>query len=61
MQRLLTGYAQYYNRRYRRMGHLFQGRYKAVFCESDRYLSELLESLYGFVIASFRSVSSGSI
>lgn len=27
MQQLLTGYAAYYNRRYRRHGHLFQNRY----------------------------------
>jgi putative transposase len=46
MQRLLTGYAQYYNRRYRRVGHLFQGRYKAVLCESDRYLSELVRYIH---------------
>src|ERR1051325_9503663 len=24
MQRLLTGYSQYYNRKYRKVGHLFQ-------------------------------------
>ena len=46
MQRLLTGYAQYYNRRYRRVGHLFQGRYKAILCESDRYLSELVRYIH---------------
>ena len=28
MQRLLTGYAMYFNRRNRRHGHLFQNRYK---------------------------------
>lgn len=27
MQRLLTGYSQYYNRRYRDVGHVFQGRH----------------------------------
>ena len=26
MRRLLTGYAQWYNRRYRRQGHVFQNR-----------------------------------
>lgn len=46
MQRLLTSYAQYYNRRYRRVGHLFQGRYKAVLCQSDRYLSELVRYIH---------------
>jgi REP element-mobilizing transposase RayT len=46
MHRLLTGYAQYYNRRHRRVGHLFQGRYKAILCQSDRYLSELVRYIH---------------
>ena len=33
MRRLLTGYAQYYNRRHNRRGHLFQNRYKSILCE----------------------------
>jgi putative transposase len=31
-------YSQYYNRRYRTVGHLFQGRYKAILCDRDAYL-----------------------
>ena len=46
MHRLLTGYAQYYNHRYRRVGHLLQGRYKAILCQSDRYLSELVRYIH---------------
>ena len=46
MHRLLTGYSQYYNRRYRRVGHLLQGRYKALLCQSDRYLSELVRYIH---------------
>ncbi len=46
MHRLLTGYAQYYNRRYRRVGHLLQGRHKAILCQSDRYLSELVRYIH---------------
>lgn len=46
MHRLLTGYAQYYNWRYRRVGHLFQGRHKAILCQSDRYLSELVRYIH---------------
>ncbi len=46
MHRLLTGYAQYYNRRNRRVGHLLQGRYKAILCQSDRYLSELVRYIH---------------
>src|SRR5260370_35950256 len=36
MHRLLTGYAQYYNRRYRRGGHLFQGRYNEILRSEER-------------------------
>ena len=46
MHRLLTGYAQYYNRRYRGVGHLLQGRHKAILCQSDRYLSELVRYIH---------------
>ena len=46
MHRLLTGYSQYYNRRYGRVGHLLQGRYKAILCQSDRYLSELVRYIH---------------
>jgi REP element-mobilizing transposase RayT len=46
MHRLLTGYAQYYNRRYGRVGHLLQGRHKAILCQSDRYLSELVRYIH---------------
>src|SRR6185503_5774088 len=46
MHRLLTGYSQYYNRRYRRVGHLLQGRHKAILCQSDRYLAELVRYIH---------------
>jgi REP element-mobilizing transposase RayT len=42
MQRMLTGYGQYWNRKYRKVGHVFQGRYKAILCQKDAYLSELV-------------------
>jgi len=42
MRRLLTGYAQEFNRRYNRHGQLFQNRYKSVLCEQDPYLLELV-------------------
>src|SRR5207247_10999310 len=35
------GYRGGYNRRHRRVGHLYQGRYKAVLVEKDSYLLEL--------------------
>src|SRR5256885_15355225 len=40
--RYLNGvYTQTFNRRHRRVGHLFQGRYKAILVEKDAYLLEL--------------------
>ena len=46
MHRVLTGYSQYYNRRRRRVGHLLQGRHKAILCQSDQYLSELVRYIH---------------
>ena len=46
MHRVLTGYSQYYNRRYQRVGHLLQGRHKAILCQSDRYLAELVRYIH---------------
>ena len=40
-QRFNTAYTVYYNRRHKRSGHLYQGRYKAIVIESDNYLLEL--------------------
>ena len=46
MRRLLTGYALWYNRRYRRNGHLFQNRFKSVLCQEDSYLLELVRYIH---------------
>lgn len=46
MRRLLTGYAQQFNRRYNRFGHLFQNRYKSFLCEEDPYLLELVRYIH---------------
>ena len=46
MRRLLTGYAQGFNRRYRRSGHLFQNRYKSIVCEEETYLLELVRYIH---------------
>src|SRR5436309_1550477 len=40
--RYLNGvYTQAFNRRHRRVGHLYQGRYKAILVDKDSYLAEL--------------------
>ena len=46
MRRLLTGYAQQFNRRHNRHGHLFQNRYKSILCEEDPYLLELVRYIH---------------
>ncbi len=46
MRRLLTGYAQQFNRRHKRHGQLFQNRYKSILCEEDPYLLELVRYIH---------------
>ncbi len=46
MRRLLTGYAINFNQRHRRVGHLFQNRYKSIVCEEDPYLLELVRYIH---------------
>jgi REP element-mobilizing transposase RayT len=46
MRRLLTGYAVSFNRRHRRIGHLFQNRYKSILCQEDAYLLELVRYIH---------------
>jgi REP element-mobilizing transposase RayT len=46
MRRLLTGYAQAYNRHHKRYGHLFQNRYKSIVCEEDVYFQELVRYIH---------------
>ena len=41
MQALCTTYSNYFNRKYKRVGILFQGRYKAVLVETESYLLHL--------------------
>jgi hypothetical protein len=46
MQRLLTSYTKYFNKKYDKTGHLFQGRYKSIICEKDSYLLELVRYIH---------------
>jgi putative transposase len=41
MQNINTSYTVYVNRRHKRAGHLFQGRYKAFIVDKESYLLEL--------------------
>lgn len=41
MQNINTAYTTYYNVKYQRSGHLFQGRYKSIVVEKEQYYLEL--------------------
>ena len=46
MRRLLKGYAQAYNRRHKRYGHLFQNRYKSIVSGEEVYFQELVRYIH---------------
>lgn len=46
MRKVLTWYAVYYNRRYKRTGHLFENRYKSILCDEDNYLLALIRYIH---------------
>lgn len=46
MQGLQQSYSQYFNLSHRKVGHVFQGRYKAIVCEKDEYLLELVRYIH---------------
>ncbi|OGD87998.1 hypothetical protein A3J17_02215 [Candidatus Curtissbacteria bacterium RIFCSPLOWO2_02_FULL_40_11] len=46
MRSLGTKYSQYFNKKYERVGYLFQGTYKAVLVENDNYLLHLTRYIH---------------
>ena len=46
MQGLQLRYTGYYNRKYKKVGHLFQGHYKAILCDRQAYSVELVRYLH---------------
>jgi len=46
MQNLAFRYARWINRRYQRIGHLFQGRYHALLVDDESYLLELVRYIH---------------
>jgi putative transposase len=46
MRKLLTWYAQYFNRKHLRKGHLFENRYKSILCDEDNYLLALVRYIH---------------
>jgi len=46
MQRVLSAYAQYFNRKYNKVGHVFQGRFGARLVDREAYLMELVRYIH---------------
>ncbi len=46
LQGVNQSYTMYFNRRYRTVGHLFQGRYKSILCDRDEYLLSLIKYIH---------------
>ncbi len=46
LQGINQRYTIYFNKRYRMIGHLFQGRYRAILCDKDEYLLTLLKYIH---------------
>jgi putative transposase len=46
MQGILQSHTQYFNRRHGKVGHVFQGRYRAILCEKDAYLIQLVKYIH---------------
>jgi REP element-mobilizing transposase RayT len=46
MQLINLTYTQYFNKKYGKVGHLFQGRYKSFLCDRDEYLLGLVRYIH---------------
>jgi len=46
LQGINQSYTMYFNRKYGTVGHLFQGRYKAILCDKDAYLLSLVKYIH---------------
>ena len=46
MRKFGAGYAAYFNKRYDRRGHLFQGRFKAVHIKNNEQLKTIFVYIY---------------
>jgi putative transposase len=46
LQGINQRYTMYFNKKYKTVGHLFQGRYKAILCDRDEYLLSLVKYIH---------------
>lgn len=56
MRTLSTSYSMYFNLKYKRVGHLFQGRFKAVTVDKDPYLMHLSRYIHSNPLALGKNV-----
>ncbi len=46
MHQINNKYSKYFNNKYKRVGHVFQGRYKAILVQDERYILKLIRYIY---------------
>lgn len=46
MQTLQQRYTQHFNKKHKKIGHVFHGRFKAIICQRDDYLLELVRYIH---------------
>lgn len=46
MHQINNKYSKYFNAKYKRIGHVFQGRYKAILVQDERYLIGVLRYIH---------------
>lgn len=46
MHQINNKYSKYFNGKYKRVGHVFQGRYKAILVQDERYMLKLLRYVH---------------
>lgn len=46
MKRIVVSYVAWYNRKYNRVGHLYQDRFKSEAVENDEYLLTVLRYIH---------------
>lgn len=64
MRSVATSYVAYFNRKYQRIGSLFQGRYKASLIDSDEYLQHISRYIHrnpkdytGYPYSSYKAIT----
>src|SRR4030042_2472899 len=59
LQGINQSFTMYFNRRYATVGHLFQGRYKAMLCDKEYYFLSLIKYIHMNPVRAARAKSPG--